>query len=243
MRQFTRCQDGASGIQHLVFYIALAVLVVAALTKGLCVSFRNVHVVSIDLKPGVKIRPVMARRSSEGGQSFLDMVKSLKPYAAINGTFYDENYRPLGDVVIGGKIVNRGHYRNAIAIKSSGQVDFLHVDSGRLPWRGYTAGLAAGPRLVHSGKVSLNPVADGFSRRSLTINALRSAVGKTKDGKLLLVTTKQPMLLAEFAKVMLDLGAVEALNLDGGGACGLYHNGKFLSQPYLPMTNILAVYK
>jgi exopolysaccharide biosynthesis protein len=220
--------------------VVLTVLVVAVIKAGLCLPYWNVHVVKVKLGPDVEIRPAVASGVCE---SFKDMMGRLKPYAAINGTFYDTDYRPMGDVLIGGKLVKRGRYRNAVAYKSTGEVHFLRVSKGRIPWTGYRAGLAAGPRLAHNGKIALDPVADGFTKRSLTISAYRSGVGRTKDGYLLLVTTKQPMTLSEFAKQMLDLGSVEAMNLDGGGACGLYHNGKVIVQPYLQMTTVLAVYK
>lgn len=230
---------GASYVRGLVICGILALLVTALFRVGMCGADRNVHYLKIELRPGTEVKPALA---PSGGESFGDMVTRLKPYAAINGTFYDVGYKPLGDVVIAGRLANRGCYRNAIAVKPSGGVDFLHVNTGqRLRWQGYTSGLAAGPRLIHNGHIALDPVADGFSRRSLTLSSYRSGVGKTKDGELLLVTTKGTMTLSEFAKTMLDLGAVEALNLDGGGASGLYFNGKIVTQPMLPMTNILMV--
>ncbi len=227
-------------MQGFIFLVMLALLMVAVLKVGSCLANWNVHVVKIKLGSDVEVRPAVASGVCE---SFKDMMRRLKPYAAINGTFYDTDYRPLGDVVIGGKLVNRGHYRNAVAYKKTGEVHFLHVSKGRIPWHGYRAGLAAGPRLVHDGKIALDPVADGFGRRSLTLSSYRSGVGRTKDGYLLLVTTKQPMTLQEFAKVMYGLGSVEAMNLDGGGACGLYHKGKVVVSPYLQMTNVLLIYK
>lgn len=235
-----RSRRGASRIQAFGILALLALMLVIGMKVGASLTSWNVHVVKIRLGSNVEVRPAVASGVCE---SFKEMVTRLKPYAAINGTFYDTDYRPLGDILIGGKIVNRGHYRNAVAYKKTGEVHFLRVSRGRIPWRGYRAGLAAGPRLVHNGKIALDPVADGFSRRSLTLSSYRSGVGRTKDGYLLLVTTKQPMTLNEFAKVMLGLGSVEAMNLDGGGACGLYHNGKTLATPYLQMTNVLLVYK
>lgn len=201
----------------------------------------GVRLVELDLARGFRIEPMMAENRSEG-DLFPEMVTRLKPHAAINGTFYDENKRPLGDVVIGGRLVNRGHYRNAIAVTDDGRVEFRRIDRGRFDWRGYKAGLAAGPRLVHRGQIACDPVADGFGAASTTLEATRSGVGLTADNRLLLVTVTRRVTLAEFADIMLDLGAVEALNLDGGGACGLYHDGEILTLPALPMANLLVVY-
>jgi exopolysaccharide biosynthesis protein len=203
----------------------------------------NIKVVEIKLGPGIEIRPALAADDSGLGESFTSMVARLHPYAAINGTYYDSSLKPLGDVLVNGKLVNRGGQRHAIAVTKSGKVAFIRKRHGRFNWKGYKYGLAAGPRLVHQGKVALDPVADGFSRRSLTLTAWRCAVGTTSKGTLLLVTAKKELTLAEFAKLMQGLGATEAMNLDGGGACGLYHEGKTLATPALSMSNILAVYK
>ncbi|HOM71566.1 MAG TPA: phosphodiester glycosidase family protein [Armatimonadota bacterium] len=216
------------------------VLVVSCACRIVPETAPNIKVVKIDLKDGVTIKPALV---SGKHQLFESAIDDLKPYAAINGTYYDEAMDPLGDIVIDGKLVNRGGQRHAIAITKNGDVEFIHRGQSRFKWSGYQAGLAAGPRLIHKGKISLDPVADGFKPSSLTVRAWRSGVGKTVDGKLLLVTAKEPLTLEEFAKVMLETGAVEAMNLDGGGACALYHDGKYLATPTLPMTNLLVVYK
>lgn len=202
----------------------------------------GVRVVEIDLSKGYRIEPVMAENKAEG-DIFPEMVERLKPYAAINGTFYDENKRPLGDVVIGGKLVNRGHYRSAIGVRDDGTVVFRHRMSGRFDWSGYRAGLAAGPRLVAEGKIACDPVADGFGPGSVTLKARRSGVGITADNRLLMVTDTRTVTLAEFAETMLALGCTDAMNLDGGGACGLYGDGEMVMIPGLMMSNILAAYK
>lgn len=198
--------------------------------------------VEIDLDKGLRVEPVLAE-DKEQGDLFPEMMSRLRPYAAINGTFYDPEKRPLGDVVIGGELVNRGHYRNAIAVSNSGKVVFRHRNSGRFDWDGYRAGLAAGPRLVHKGKIACDPVADGFGPGSVTLEAPRSGVGITADNRLILATMTKPVTLAEFARIMLERECVEAMNLDGGGACGLYHDGKILTMPGMPMAGVLAVYE
>jgi exopolysaccharide biosynthesis protein len=170
------------------------------------------------------------------------MIARTRPYAAINGTFYNESMHPLGDVLIRGRLANRGHYRSALAVRENGRVEFLHRGKGRFNWSGYRWGLASGPRLVHNGSIALNPNADGFKRRSLYVKDWRSGIGLTADGILLMVTVKKPITLEEFADIMLKLGAKEAINLDGGSACALYKNGRYIAVPSVPMTNILAVY-
>lgn len=201
-----------------------------------------IKVVEIASGTGMDIRPALAR-DRHSGEEFSEMIRRLRPYAAINGTFYDKQMKPLGDIVIDGKLVNHGAYRHALAITKSGKTVLISRKNGKFGWSKYRAGIAAGPRLVHKGKIALDPVADGFSKRSKSISAWRSGAGITKKGNLLLVTAKKSLTFAEFAQVMLDLGSVEALNLDGGGACGLYYRGRTLAFPTLRMTNMLVVYK
>ncbi len=66
----------------------------------------------------------------------------------------------------------------------------------------------------------------------------RSAIGYTASGELLLVAidgrragVASGVTLAELARIMLDLGAVAALNLDGGGSTGLVVNGATANRP------------
>ncbi len=95
--------------------------------------------------------------------------------------------------------------------------------------------LGGNPRLVVDGAVSAAEV-DGtgefFGRHS------RTAVGATADGRLLLVVVdgRQPgysrgMTLRELAELLQRLGAVQALNLDGGGSSEMVVNGVTASRP------------
>lgn len=203
----------------------------------------SVHVIRISLGKALELRPVLASEYGAKSESFRQMLKRVRPHAAINGTFYTPEMTPLGDVLIDGKVVRRGGYPNAIAVRRDGGLEMVRRTGRKFDWTGYKVALAAGPRLVHKGKIALDPTKDGFSSRALVIVAARSGVGLTKSGDLLMVVQTKPVKLADFAKTMLDAGAAEAMNLDGGPACGLYHNGEVTVDALLPMTNILCVVK
>lgn len=246
-----RKDSGLVKIMLLIAVVAALAVGVSYLRRASVFETRGVRYLTgtdagvkvIEIDPSLTdIRPALASSATEG-ESFAAIMDRLKPSAAINGTFYGQNMKPLGDVVIAGKLEIRGAYRNALAITRGGDLVILRRPrKGRFDWRGYRMALGAGPRLVHNGAIDLDPVADGFSHRSLTIGAWRSGVGITSSGKLLLVAYTRTVTFAEFARVMRELGCVEAMNLDGGGACGLYHNGRTIVSPTLPMTNILAVF-
>ena len=91
----------------------------------------NVKSVVIDPRSNVEIRPVMLDMNKAYGKTFSQIAGSLHPYAAINGTFYDANLKPLGDILINGKLVNKGKYPNAIAVKNNGKIEFVRRDGDR----------------------------------------------------------------------------------------------------------------
>jgi exopolysaccharide biosynthesis protein len=201
---------------------------------------RNTVVVKLSLTD-IVIRPALAKGGTPRSDSFDEMISRLKPYAAINGTFYDTaRMEPIGDIVIDGKLVKHGIYRIAIAVRNDGKVEFIRAKNGNFEWKGYKTALASGPMLVQNGRIALNS-ADGLSQHVFLGRACRSGVGVTKDGKLLLVVAKDRITLAQFAHIMLNLHALHAMNLDGGEASGLYANGRILIKPSLRMTNLLTV--
>lgn len=204
----------------------------------------SVEYVICDLSSGkYKVKPEVAA-GSEGAEPLKSMIKRLKPYAAICGTYYDENNRPLGDIVAEGRIKLRGCQRQGIGFTSSGKIRFLERKGcSKIDWRGCTSGIACGPRLVRAGKKDINVKRDGFTSSASTNKAWRCAAGATEDGKLILCAVSQSITLSTLADVMMELGARDAINLDGGSMCAFYANGKILVEPVKPMNNILAVYK
>lgn len=110
--------------------------------------------------------------------------------------------------------------------------------------RAYTAqtGIGAGPVLIKNGIVVNTYVNEMFKETTdvgATINNPRTAIGSTSDGRLILfvcegrnMTANTPgFTLEETAKILLDLGCVEALNLDGGGSTCMLINGKETIKP------------
>lgn len=168
----------------------------------------------------------------------------LKPHAAITGTFYAPDLKPQGDIVANGKLINRGFERQAIGFKRDGRICFLERQrSKRLRWNGCYAGVACGPRLARDGKIDINVRRDGFGPKAATLKATRCAVGATADGKLVMLAIKEPVTLQTLARAMIELGAVDAVNMDGGALCGFYFGGECGAEPVLPINNVIAVYR
>lgn len=98
--------------------------------------------------------------------------------------------------------------------------------------------IGGGPRLVRDGMVHITGEAELFQPDVLVGRAPRTALGLTADHKLLLVTVngRQPgisvgMTLAELAELMIELGAVQAMNLDGGGSTTMVIRDRVLNLP------------
>ena len=182
-----------------------------------------------------------------GRESFASMVQRLRPRVAIDGTYFHlKNNEPVGALVMEGVLIYDGLCSSALVINEDGTVHIEHhgMAMGRhvnWPVNCRTA-LCSGPTLVDHGHIHLNPYDEGFGDPSLFGIARRSAVGVTRGGKMLLATVETPITWNKLANIMLDLGAVEALNLDGGGSTALYADGKIITKPTRLLTNLLMVY-
>jgi len=105
--------------------------------------------------------------------------------------------------------------------------------------------LQAGPLLVRGGEpVDLAADAEGFSAASHQFDSditrgryPRAALGLTRDGRALAVACdgraddEAGLTLGELAGALLDLGAQDALNLDGGGSTSLVAGGRLRNLP------------
>lgn len=95
--------------------------------------------------------------------------------------------------------------------------------------------MGAGPLLLQNGQVVLNANAEGFSAAFAQQRAPRSAIARTPSGSILLVTVPYHIggrgpTLAELATLLQQLGAVDALNLDGGNSSSLYLGGRLINR-------------
>ena len=204
-----------------------------------------VHVVTVNLNsPNVKVSPAIARHGIGTSEGFGSMLSRLQPTAAITGTFFCvRSLVPVGRIVVDSKPVNFGDVGTAVCFGADNSVDFrLAHRAVNSDFSGYESIICAGPRLVRDGVRCVAPSAEGFRDRSLYKEAHRSALGVTKHNKLLLVTVNRPIYLSRLARIMRDLGAVDAVNLDGGSSTALSYRDDVLSHPGRRMTNLIVVY-
>jgi exopolysaccharide biosynthesis protein len=93
-------------------------------------------------------------------------------------------------------------------------------------WADVVEAVSGGPMLIKNGELYLDLKDENF-RRNWTGSQIhaRTAAGVTANNHLLLTTIEGPHTLWDFAKFLYKLGAVEAMNLDGGGSTTMVVNG------------------
>jgi hypothetical protein len=166
------------------------------------------------------------------------------------GYFIRKSAKPLGEALINGKKLPSLAFP-APWHKSRGSV-YMPVNRAlqiaprdKLPATPRGDLLQAGPTLVHQGAstFSLEPDPEGFSATAFQhdedINAKRhprAAIGcnddfiwtVTADGR---AREDAGLLLPEMAEIMLQLGATDAVNLDGGSSSSQISDYKLMNQP------------
>ncbi len=203
------------------------------------------HVVQIDpRRPEVKVTVATSRTGIGGREAWSSLLKRARPAAAITGTYFDTaSYVPVGTIVTQGMTVHRGGIGTALTISAVGKARLIGPMRGKAhDWEAYDMVLRAGPRLLTSGKVTLNARAEGFRDPAIFQLKRRSVVGITPAGKLLFVAIERGVSLRTTASLMRGLGAVDAMCLDGGGSTALFYRGKTHVKTDRPMTNLLVVY-
>jgi exopolysaccharide biosynthesis protein len=97
--------------------------------------------------------------------------------------------------------------------------------------------IGAGPMLVKQGSVFVTTKLEEFGSDVAGGRAPRTAVGVGPDGRILLVVVdgrqaaSQGMTLLELALFLRELGAVDAMNLDGGGSSEMIVKGRIVNKP------------
>lgn len=97
--------------------------------------------------------------------------------------------------------------------------------------------VGAGPMLIEKGKINVRSAEERIAKDIAQGRSPRTAIGITADGSVLLVVvdgrsfSSCGMTLNELASFLSNLGAVEALNFDGGGSSEMVIKGKIVNKP------------
>ncbi len=169
------------------------------------------------------------------GKKVIDMINSYNATGGVNaGGFEDPKGAgnggiPKGVVISGGKLLF-GNEDTTYEIIGLNNDDVLIVGSmtARAALdRGIRDAVSFGPVLVVNGEATQAASGGGLNPRT--------AIGQTADGSILLLVIdgRQSSSLgasyADVTEVMLEYGAVNAANLDGGSSSVMYYEGELLN--------------
>ena len=113
-------------------------------------------------------------------------------------------------------------------------------DMGDVEWKWWKmrTAVGGGPVLIYNGKIRITNREEQLFPDAEGDHHPRTAMGYTRDGRLIILAIqgRTPGIAAgatleEEARILLDLGCYEALNLDGGGSSCLLVNGKETIKP------------
>jgi exopolysaccharide biosynthesis protein len=130
-------------------------------------------------------------------------------------------------------------FRAAAKIGQRGSTNTVTVHTDKAAKRGRTVeDIVAGvPRLIRDGKIEITWQEEKASESFFKTRHPRTAVALLQDGKFLMLTadgrseTSAGLSLEQLAKVLLELGAKDALNLDGGGSTTMFLAGNVVNKP------------
>jgi exopolysaccharide biosynthesis protein len=121
-------------------------------------------------------------------------------------------------------------------------------------WLRATSIVGGGPQLIKDGRVEITNAAEKILPSFVSDVHPRTAIAKLKSGEILLVTVdgRQPghsmgMSLTMLADLLIEFGAVEAINLDGGGSTAMVIRNKLVNKPSdatgeRPVSDAILVY-
>ncbi|MBP7347473.1 MAG: phosphodiester glycosidase family protein [Butyrivibrio sp.] len=174
--------------------------------------------------------------TSATGKQLSEMISETGSAAGMNaGGFYDPDGRghgamPLGAVIKNGVLISNyeSEYKTLIGFDASHKLIIGNMSPADAISMGMQNGITFGPALVINGqRVPYPDNAGGLNPRS--------AIGQKSNGAILLLVIdgRQPGSLGasfkDLCDIMLQYGAVNAANLDGGSSSILYYQGQQLN--------------
>ncbi|MDX6445995.1 MAG: hypothetical protein QOH71_3069 [Blastocatellia bacterium] len=105
-------------------------------------------------------------------------------------------------------------------------------------WKKASSVIGGGPQLIKDGRVAITNAAEKILPSFVSDGHPRTAIARLKSGHVLLLTVdgRQPgesigMSLTMLAELLIEFGAVDAINLDGGGSTAMVIRNKLVNKP------------
>jgi hypothetical protein len=193
---------------------------------------KEIHALVVDLTtPGLRLR---ATRRSEKGQTVSAFAAQVGAVAAVNADFFDGTLTPIGLAIGEGEQwqVDRNDW---FALTCSIDNDCALETARGLVGDGVHTAVSGKHVLVGPGFV-FGAADDSACGDFCTVAHPRTAVGLSDDGTQLILVVVEGrqdpifgMRLSQLARLMVELGAARAVNLDGGGSSAMVVAGARVS--------------
>ena len=176
--------------------------------------------------------------NSKPGLELYEIAERYGAVAAINGGGFSDSGgvgnggMPTGLVIAGGEVLNKSGSSDHDIVVGFNQDNVMIIGkmtSKQALDKGIRDALSFGPALVVNGEAAK------VKGSSSGLNP-RTAIGQRADGAVLMLVIdgRQASSLgatyADLISVMLEYGAVNAINLDGGSSSLMYYNGEYLNK-------------
>lgn len=189
-----------------------------------------------------RIKVGYSNQIPRAGQTTSSIAKRNGAIAAINGGgFIDTKWAgtggaPLGFIISDGKYISgeskdKTTKRDTIAFTEDGMLIVGKHSLNDLKKYNVKEAISFGPPLVVNGKPTIKNGDGGWGISPRTV------IGQRSDGSVLFLVIDGRSIksygatLKEVQDIMIDKGAVNAANLDGGSSATMYYDGKVINTP------------
>lgn len=192
----------------------------------------------MEVKDPTKIKVGTAKELGKQFEKTSEIAKANKAVAAINGGWYSEDIK--GGEITSAIAISKGNIINdfnkqatpVAAIAENGLLIIGNYNVEDLKKRNVEEAVSGKVALVVNGVGSITKGDGGWGYGP------RTAIGQRKDGTILLLVTdgrknaiQMGASLFDIQQLLLDKGAVNAANLDGGYSATMYYNGQIVNIP------------
>jgi len=211
----------------------------------------DAHVVRVDLsQPRLQ---VIATAEPERGLTVTEFASRTGAIVAINGDYFDLELKPIGLAMGDGRVwaapIESIRRQEVVGVGGRRVQIFPRKEPLRAPEPWMIGAVSGWPAVVEGCEpVDRLPGSDHFTLAPHP----RTAVGLSADRRMLYLVVADGrregvpgLTLPELARLMDDLGACTAVNLDGGGSSAMWVRDRIVNQPSdlieRPVANHLAV--
>lgn len=204
----------------------------------------------LEIKDPTRVKVGITKRLTKEGQRTSQIAKDKGAIAAINGGGFTDKSTdgklwagtgayPIGLVMSNGEILysdlsSDNVKRDVVGLTKSGVLVVGNHSINDLKKQGIAEAISFGPPLVVNGRAQI----DGDGDQGVNP---RTAIGQKRDGTILLLVIdgrqglKVGATLGEEQKILMDYGAWNATNLDGGSSSTMYYDGEIVNNPCDPL--------